>query len=144
MNKENIEKQLRSWFAMITEKYGWLRIKFEFSKVEGVYMVSFSPASHIELSDEFNRDAMSFADKMNAEYGMEAPLFTDEEDLFRLSDAAEVISTIPTSMVTTSVTTVYAAPLSWASPITPRTYAQSRKNFHPSSSAKENNYASAA
>lgn len=144
MNKENIEKQLRTWLEQMVKKYSWLRIKFEFSEVESVYMVSFSPLSHIELSDNFNRDAMLFADKMNAEYGVEAPLFTDDEELFRLSEAAEIIHAIPTSTVTTFVTTAYAPTHSWTSPITPSAYVQTKRNFHPSSSAKENNYASAA
>lgn len=76
----------------MTKKYSWLRIKFEFNEVRGVFMVSFSPAYQIEHSDEFNLDAMTFADEMNDEYGNEAPLFTDEEALFRLSAEAEVIS----------------------------------------------------
>lgn len=84
--------QLRAWFNEMTYKYSWLRIKFEFSKVRGLFMVSFSPISQIELSDEFNIEAMQFADKMNATYGNEAPLFTDEEELFRLSPKAEEVS----------------------------------------------------
>ena len=91
MNKEIIETKLRTWFSQMTKKYSWLRIKFEFSEVRGVFMVSFSPVSLIEFSEQFNRDAMKFADEMNAEYGNEAPLFTDEEALFRLSDEAEVL-----------------------------------------------------
>jgi hypothetical protein len=92
MNKEIIEKKLHTWFSQMTKKYVWLRIKFEFNEVRGVFMVSFSPIYQIEHSDEFNRDAMKFADEMNGEYGNEAPLFTDEESLFRLSAKAEVIS----------------------------------------------------
>lgn len=92
MNKESIEKQLRAWFSQMTKKYTWLIIKFEFNEGRGVFMVSFSPLNKIELSDDFNRDAMQFADKMNADYGDEAPLFTDEESLFSLSSNAEIIS----------------------------------------------------
>jgi hypothetical protein len=92
MNKEIIEKKLHTWFSQMTEKYVWLRIKFEFNEVRGVFMVSFSPIYQIKQSDEFNLDAMNFANEMNDEYGNEAPLFTDEEALFRLSDEAEVIS----------------------------------------------------
>lgn len=89
--KEIIEKQLRTWFSQMTKKYSWLRIKFEFNEVRRVFMVSFSPVNQIELSDEFNRDAMQFADEMNATYGNEAPLFTDEETLFKLSANAETV-----------------------------------------------------
>ena len=71
MIKDNIEKKLRSWFSQMTKKYTWLRIKFEFNENRGVFMVSFSPKNHIEDSDEFNIDAMQFADKMNVIYGNE-------------------------------------------------------------------------
>lgn len=91
MNKEIIEKQLRNWFSLMTKKYSWLRIKFEFNQRRGVFMVSFSPVSRIEQSDEFNLDAINFADEMNETYGNEAPLFTDEETLFKLSVNAEVV-----------------------------------------------------
>lgn len=142
MNKENIEKQLRSWFTEMTKKYSWLRIKFEFNKVEGVYMVSFSPVSKIELSDEFNKDAMQFADMMNDEYGTEAPLFTDEESLFKLSDSAEIISSNQITTVATSAT--YVTIVTWASPITPEVNAKSMSNFQLKSSASQKYYAKGA
>ena len=120
MNKEIIETKLRTWFSQMTKKYSWLRIKFEFSEVRGVFMVSFSPVSLIEFSEQFNRDAMKFADEMNAEYGNEAPLFTDEEALFRLSDEAEVLyahAFVSSGNPSTTLITVKPQPtnISWAS-----------------------------
>lgn len=90
MNRDNIKNKLHTWFSRMIMKYSWLRIKFEYKEDRGVFLVSFSPVSQIELSEEFNREAMQFADEMNATYGNEAPLFTDEEALFKLSDNAEV------------------------------------------------------
>ena len=120
MNKEIIETKLRTWFSQMTKKYSWLRIKFEFSEVRGVFMVSFSPVSLIEFSEQFNRDAMKFADEMNAEYGNEAPLFTDEEALFRLSNEAEVLyahAFVSSGNPSTTLITVQPQPtnISWAS-----------------------------
>lgn len=91
MNKELIEKDLRTWFDTMIKKYQWLNIKFEWSQDRGVFLVSFSPVEKIELSDEFNEDAMKFADELNFRYGNDAPLFTDEEALFQLSVDAESI-----------------------------------------------------
>lgn len=91
MNKELIEKDLRTWFDTMVKKYQWLNIKFEWSQDRGVFLVSFSPVEKIELSDEFNEDAMRFADELNAKYGNDAPLFTDEDTLFQLSVDAESI-----------------------------------------------------
>lgn len=71
----------------MTMKYNWLQVKLEYKEDRGV---SFSPVSQIELSEEFNREAMQFADEMNAIYGNEAPLFTDEEALFKISDNVHI------------------------------------------------------
>lgn len=135
MIKDDIEKQLRSWFSEKAKKYIWLRIKFEFNESRGVFMVSFSPKSHIEHSDEFNIDAMQFADKMNAIYGDEAPLFTDEEYLFTLSPNAEVVET--RSFISAGCSLPYSTRISvhpqrnvgaWVSSIPPTT-APTGKNF---------------
>lgn len=135
MIKDDIEKQLRTWFSLITKKYTWLRIKFEFNERRGVYMVSFSPISHIEHSDEFNIDAMRFADEMNATYGNEAPLFTDEENLFTLSSNAEVVET--RSFISVGCSQPYSTRISvqphrnigtWFSSL-PQTTAPTGKNF---------------
>ena len=133
MNKEIIEKQLRTWFAQRTKKYSWLRIKFEFSENRGVYMISFAPAEKIELSDDFNLDAMQFADDMNDNYGSDAPLFTDEEQLFKLSAGAETIGgeffTVPVI-----ASSVFATACVWTSPIESQVVAKSKSNFYPSES----------
>lgn len=136
MMKEDIEKRLRAWFSQMTEKYAWLRIKFEFNESRGVFMVSFSPLSHIESSDEFNIDVMTFADYMNALYGNEAPLFTDEESLFVLSSDAEVISA-PRSFISVGCSSPSSTSISvqpyrasgvWTSSLA-HTTASSKKNF---------------
>lgn len=129
MMKEDIEKRLRAWFSQMTEKYAWLRIKFEFNESRGVFMVSFSPLSHIESSDEFNIDVMTFADDMNALYGNEAPLFTDEESLFALSPNAEVISA-PRSFISVGCSSPSSTSISevWVSSLN-QTTAPAGKNF---------------
>lgn len=90
MNRDNIKKKLHTWLSSMTMKYNWLQVKLEYKEDRGVFLVSFSPVSQIELSEEFNREAMQFADEMNAIYGNEAPLFTDEEALFKLSDNVRI------------------------------------------------------
>lgn len=129
MMKEDIEKRLRTWFSLMLEKYAWLRIKFEFNESRGVYMVSFSPLNHIESSDEFNIDVMTFADDMNALYGNEAPLFTDEESLFALSPNAEVISA-PRSFISVGCSSPSSTSISevWVSSLN-QTTAPAGKNF---------------
>ena len=87
---------------------------------------------------------MQFADDMDNEFGPDAPLFTEEEELFKLSESAE------TMVGHISTTTIAVGPVkvhndnSWTSPIAPQVYVEVKKNFRPSASSKEINYASAA
>lgn len=92
MMKNQIENDLRSWLSFMSNKYCWLRSRFEYSEARGRWLVSFSPVDRILLSDAFNNEAIAFADKMNDEYGNQAPLFTDEEQLFGLTANAESIA----------------------------------------------------
>jgi hypothetical protein len=72
MNRGSIKSELYAWLSSMTMKYNWLQVKLEYKEDRGVFLVSFSPVSQIELSEEFNREAMQFADEMNAIYGNEA------------------------------------------------------------------------
>lgn len=115
MKQDIIEEQLRQWFAFITAKYTWLSIKFEYSQSRRVHLVSLSPVSEIEMNDDFNLEVMQFEDNMVSMFGDDAPLFTDEEKLFKLSAEAEVISTrsyysAVTSRTCSSTSTVQVQP----------------------------------
>lgn len=92
MKQKEIKEKLINWFNVVITKFEWLSIKFEYSDKLKVYLISFSPSSKIDKSDDFCMEAMRFEDSMNAEYGDDAPLFCDEEEYFKLSDNAEIIS----------------------------------------------------
>lgn len=85
-----MKSELCARLSGMTMKYDWLQVKLEYKEDRGVFSVSFSPVGQIGLSEGFNREAMQFADGMNAVYGNEAPLFTDGEALFRLSDNVRI------------------------------------------------------
>lgn len=89
MNIRTIAKCLREWSNSITKKYDWLSVRFEFNQDYRRYLVSFAPISQIDNDEEFNRDVLAFEDKVNDKFGDDAPLFCDEESLFKLSDFAE-------------------------------------------------------
>lgn len=86
-----MEQELRLWFTQMLDKYAWLQIKFEYNKTRGCFMVSFSPESVISQDEKFCAEALAFEDKMNEMYGDDAPLFCDDEELFKLSSDAEVL-----------------------------------------------------
>lgn len=92
MKKEIIEKQLINWFTLMLQKYTWLSIKYEYSDIEKCFLVSFSPSLLTKASENFSREALEFENKMNIEYDTDAPLFCDDEELFKLSSNARILS----------------------------------------------------
>lgn len=92
MAQESIENKLTSWFSQMLEKYNGLTIKYEYSTKHNGYLVSFSADSSILKNDEFSKEAMAFEDKMTEDYGDYAPLFCDNEELFKLSSNAKVLT----------------------------------------------------
>lgn len=88
---KKIESELKEWFSYIQNKYTWLSIKYEYSEWRECYLVSFSPVSKISKDLDFCQEAMDFTDKLHDEYGDFAPLFCDEESLFKLSNEAKVL-----------------------------------------------------
>ncbi len=87
-----MEQQIKDWAYQMVKRFNWLVVKYEYSEKFRTYLVSFSPMSMIDENDKFNLEAIAFNDKMVQLYGDDAPLFTDEEKLFKLTDGAEVIT----------------------------------------------------
>lgn len=85
-------QRIKEWAETMVEQYSWLTIKYEYSDFYRAVLVSFSPSEVIDNDEDFNRDVLAFEDTMTAEYGDDAPLFTDEEKLFTLSADALVIA----------------------------------------------------
>ena len=142
MNKDQIKELLITWSNDMLDKYEWLCVKYEFSTKRGVYLVSFSPKSQIELSDEFNIEAMRFEDELYDLYGDNAPLFPDEDELFELSDTAEIIEN-PHAYASTKqlIQPLDSVIYTWS---TPSLIDASKVNSNCHPSPEENIFASAA
>ncbi|MBR5086613.1 MAG: hypothetical protein IKX31_06375 [Muribaculaceae bacterium] len=87
-----MEQLIKDWANQMIERFNWLVVKYEYSKKYRTYIVSFSPSSMIDESEDFNVEAIAFNDKMVQIYGDDAPLFTDEEKLFKLTDNAQILT----------------------------------------------------
>ena len=98
MKDLELEMTLRRWAQDMVSRYTWLTIRFEYSEKRSVYLVSYSPAQKIDENEPFMLESMAFEDQMNERYGDYAPLFCDDDELFRLSPAAEVIRYEPKRM----------------------------------------------
>lgn len=86
-----MEKIIKEWAINMIRTYTWLTIKFEYSKKFGVILIDFMYPQQYGSDENFHRAAMAFNDKLCDTYGDDAPLFTNNERLFKLSDKAQVI-----------------------------------------------------
>ena len=96
MKDLKIENALRNWARSMVSRYTWLTIQFEYSEKERVYLVSYSPEE--KAGDDFVIESIALENRMKELYGDYAPLFCYDEELFRLSPAAEVIRYEPKRM----------------------------------------------
>lgn len=92
MRSLNIETSIRTWAKDLVARYEWLKIRFEYSDIRNRYLISYYYSKDLHDDNTFFTEAMSFEDKMNSLHGENAPLFCDEEELFKLSLNAESIS----------------------------------------------------
>lgn len=68
-----------------------LTIKYEYCAERGIYLMSYYP-DKLPYYEEFAEETMKFADKINITYNeLNAPLFCDNEKLFKLSKNAITI-----------------------------------------------------
>jgi len=91
MKRAEIELILTSWFHEMIAKYDWLSFRYEFSEKLGVFLVGYYPAEKVDANEEFCREAMRFEDEINAQFGIDAPLFGNEEDYFSLTSNAKEV-----------------------------------------------------
>lgn len=91
MRNPNLEHVLKDFLKVMVKWHKWLTIKFEYNEEKDKYLVSYSPKDKIQNDDNFIRDSMMLEDLFVELYGNYAPLFCDEEELFKLSPNAEII-----------------------------------------------------
>jgi hypothetical protein len=89
--KRMMEKTIKEWAINMVRTYTWLTIKFEYSKKFRTILIDLVYLPQYGNDEDFHRDALAFNNKMYKVYGGDAPLFTNNEKLFKLSDKAQVI-----------------------------------------------------
>lgn len=90
MKIEEIKDKLISWSRRITSEYSGLQVRYEYNESRGVYLVSLA-TDEVDDMERLSVDVMAFEDEMEDAYGYDAPLFCDNEELFKLSSKAETI-----------------------------------------------------
>ena len=86
-----MELTIQNWAKEMVAIYTWLTIKFEYSNRYKTFLVDFIYPSQNGDDESFHRAAMEFNDKMCDTYGDDAPLFTNNDKLFSLSENAQII-----------------------------------------------------
>jgi len=91
--KQRVRKRLQWWFTIMSNKYHDVTFKFEYCEKRGIYLVSYNPTlnSAREKSD-FYTEVLNFEDSLDKEFKDYAPLFTENETVFTLSENAETFT----------------------------------------------------
>lgn len=87
-----MEQTIKDWAKKMVQLYTWLTVKFEYNNRFNTILVDFVYQSQYAENEDFHKEVLAFYDKMHEIYGEDAPLFTDNEKLFSLSDNAQIIS----------------------------------------------------
>lgn len=90
MKHINQIQKIRNWARELTQKYIDVTVSFEFNSIRNVVFVSLDFV--VEQTDQFYLDVMDFNNSLINEFGDYAPLFTVNEELFKLSESSEKVT----------------------------------------------------
>lgn len=91
MDEKEIERRLKEWSNEMVNKFDSLTIRYEYSNSLCCYRVSYTTIHNKEQATKFYKFLIEFEKKMEKDYPYDAPLFTDDNRLFKLSQKAIVI-----------------------------------------------------
>jgi hypothetical protein len=87
-----MEQKIVEWAEKMVKEFSWLTIKVERSEEFATCLVDLVyPVEHAD-DDVFNRETLEFEEMMTRLYGDNVPLFTDNGELFSVSDNAQVVT----------------------------------------------------
>ena len=76
------------------EKYPGCSFKYDFSEILKVYRIAMYPKSFTTTDEEFNKDVLSFMDEMEKEYHDDMPIFSDEDEMFKITNPLGLIEPV--------------------------------------------------
>lgn len=88
MKNLEIENCLKEWCENMLAKFPTIALFYEYSEKRNVYLVNAMVNLCDAVYDEFCIQTMAFEDEMNGRFNIEAPLFTENSELFSLSKEA--------------------------------------------------------
>lgn len=90
MKNPRIESELTAWFDKMLNRYSNLSFRFEYNAVRGVYWVSYDAPDEVLSSEDFCEAMVLFENDLDKQFGIEAPLFTEKDMWFEVSESAAI------------------------------------------------------
>lgn len=106
MKNLEIENCLKEWCESMLSKFPTITIFYEYSEKRNVYLVDTKVNLCDAEYDDFCIQAMIFEDEMNSRFDIDAPLFTENGELFSLSKDAKCFQRVSNTLEYTFVTYV--------------------------------------
>lgn len=91
MDQNVILSSLRDGISKICKEYSFVTFKIEYNVARDVCLCSYRSTNTGEDYERFCKSLLTLSDCLNDCYGVEAPLFTENQELFKMSDNAEII-----------------------------------------------------
>ena len=92
MNIVKIEYELKRMFDAMMQSFDGLYFKYEYSEERHAFLVAALIDEEREDYEDYCKMAICEENRLNQMFGDEAPLFSDNENLFKLSARATVVS----------------------------------------------------
>lgn len=87
-----MERDLVEMIRKLTSEFPWLSVRYEYSEDWDTLLVSYAPRNKIFKDERILSRMMTLEDELRDKYGEDAPLFCEEEHLFKLSPEATLIA----------------------------------------------------
>lgn len=91
MDQNTILSSLKEEVSKICKEYSFVTFKIEYNATRDICLCSYQSARVGEDYERFCKSLLMLSDYLNDCYGVDAPLFTENQELFKLSANAEVI-----------------------------------------------------
>ena len=92
MNIVKIEYELKRMFDAMMQSFDGLYFKYEYSEERHAFLVAALIDEEREDYEDYCKMAICEENRLNQMFGDEAPLFSDNEVLFKLSTNAKIVS----------------------------------------------------
>ena len=87
-----IEDVLITWFYTMMDKFADLSFRYEYNQSRNVYTVSYDASTDVLNNDEFCDCVIQFEEEIDRIFGNNAPLLTEKDIWFKLSDNAIIVN----------------------------------------------------